>query len=134
MSTWERVAQLPVEIESHELEGRELAFSEEFTRMTTLVHLRGGGHEGIGEDVVYDGLDHVALQAEGGQLPLAGSYTLESFSAALDDTIDALARRRRCATCRRSTGAGRSSPLRSTWRCARLGARSRTCSSASRGR
>jgi hypothetical protein len=88
MSTWERVAQLPVEIESHELEGLELAFSEEFVRMTTLIKLRGGGHEGIGEDVVYDGLDHVALQAEGGKLPLAGSYTLESFSAALDDTID----------------------------------------------
>ncbi len=87
MSTWERVAQLPVEIESHELEGLELAFSEEFVRMTTLVHLRGRGHEGIGEDVVYDGLDHVALQAEGASLPLAGSYTLESFSAALDDTI-----------------------------------------------
>jgi hypothetical protein len=85
--TWDRVAQLPVEIESHSLEGRELAFSEEFTRMTTLIHLVGGGHEGIGEDVVYDGLDHVALQAEGGSLPLAGSYTLESFSAALDSTI-----------------------------------------------
>jgi hypothetical protein len=88
MSTWERVAQLPIEIESHALEGRELAFSEDFVRLTTQIHLHGGDHEGIGEDVVYDGLDHVALQAEGGGLPLAGSYTLESFSQALEGEIE----------------------------------------------
>ena len=51
--------------------------------MTTLIQLRGGGFEGIGEDVVYDGLYHVALQAEGGALPLAGSYTLASCCGAL---------------------------------------------------
>ena len=39
----------------------------------------------MGEDVTYDGLDHVAFQAEGGALPLAGSYTLESFFASLDE-------------------------------------------------
>lgn len=83
--TWELVADLPVEIESHALEGLELSFSEEFTRMTTLVKLRGGGHEGIGEDVVYDGLDHVALQADGGALPLAGSHTLASFAQRLEE-------------------------------------------------
>lgn len=78
--TWDRIADLPFEVESHALEGRELKFTEEFTRMTTLVHLQGGGFEGIGEDVVYDGLDHVSLQAEGGSLPLAGSYTMASWA------------------------------------------------------
>src|SRR6201999_330879 len=52
--TWDRIADLPFEVESHSLEGLELAFSEEFTRMTTLIKLQGGGFEGIGEDVVYD--------------------------------------------------------------------------------
>jgi L-alanine-DL-glutamate epimerase-like enolase superfamily enzyme len=83
MSTYEKLADLPLAIDSHTLEGRELAFSPEFSRLTTLVRLRGDGHEGVGEDVTYDGLDHVALQAEGGSLPLAGSYTLDSFSKRL---------------------------------------------------
>ena len=85
MSTYDRVAELPVEIESYELEGRELAFGEQFTRYTTLIRLRGGGEEGVGEDVVYDGLDHASFQAAGGSLPLAGSYTFDSFSRRLDE-------------------------------------------------
>jgi L-alanine-DL-glutamate epimerase-like enolase superfamily enzyme len=80
MSTWDQLASLPLEVDGYELEGRELAFSEEFVRYTTLIRLRGGGDEGLGEDVVYDGLDHVAFQAAGGTLPLAGSWTLASFS------------------------------------------------------
>ena len=85
MSTYDLVAALPLEIESHELGGRELVFSPEFTRMTTLVRLRGGGHEGVGEDVTYGGLDHVAFQSEGGDLELTGSYTLDSFSRRLEE-------------------------------------------------
>ena len=52
---------------------------------TTEIELHGGGEVGVGEDVTYDGLDHVAFQAEGAALPLAGSYTLESFFAKLDE-------------------------------------------------
>ena len=80
MGTWDQLASLPLEIDGYELEGRELAFSEEFVRYTTLIKLRGGGEEGVGEDVVYDGLDHVAFQAALGSLPLAGSWTLRTFS------------------------------------------------------
>ena len=41
----------------------------------------------MGEDVVYDGLDHVNLQADGPKtIDLAGSYTLDSFSKRLDET------------------------------------------------
>jgi L-alanine-DL-glutamate epimerase-like enolase superfamily enzyme len=83
VSTWEQLASLPVEIDGYSLEGRELPFSEEFTRYTTLITLRGGGEEGVGEDVVYDGLDHVSFQAAGGSLPLAGSWTLGSLSERL---------------------------------------------------
>src|SRR5919106_4826571 len=80
MGTWDQLASLPLEIERYELEGRELAFSEEFVRYTTLITLRGGGEEGVGEDVVYDGLDHSNLQGAGPTLPLAGSHTLGTFA------------------------------------------------------
>ena len=43
--------------------------SHEFTRRTTVIHLEGGGHEGVGEDVTYSGEDQAALQAEGPTLP-----------------------------------------------------------------
>jgi hypothetical protein len=88
MSTYDKVAGLPLEIESYELEGRELALGPEFTRFTTIVRMRGGGHEGVGEDVVYDGLDHAALQAGGTDLALPGSHTLDSFSRLLDEKVD----------------------------------------------
>jgi len=44
-----------------------------------VIGLRGGGHEGVGEDVTYDALDHVAFQDAGPNLPLAGTWTVESF-------------------------------------------------------
>ena len=91
MGTWEQLAALPLELDGYDLEGRELAFSEEFVRYTTVITLRGGGERGVGEDVVYDGLDHVSFQAAGGWLPLAGSWTLGSFAehlAALDQFPD----------------------------------------------
>ena len=88
MSSYERIADLPLEVESLGFEGRELEFTPEFTRATTLIQLRGpGGETGVGEDVVYDEIDHVNLQADGpGTIDLAGSYTLDSFSQRLEDT------------------------------------------------
>ena len=86
MSTWELLAGLPLEIEEIALDGREMQWTPEFTRMTTRVLLRGGGEEGVGEDVVYDGLDQVAFQSDGTKLPVAGSWTLDSFSQHLGET------------------------------------------------
>jgi hypothetical protein len=83
VSTYESVAELPLAVESYSLEPHELSFGEMFTRMTTVVRLHGEGHDGAGEDVTYDGLDHVALQSAGASLPLAGSFTLDSFSRRL---------------------------------------------------
>src|SRR5207247_8826209 len=85
MSTYDAVADLPLTIESCHLDARELRFTEEFTRMTTLVRLRGDGQDGVGEDVTYDGLDHVALQAAGAPAGLAGSYTVDAFSRRLGE-------------------------------------------------
>ena len=88
MSSYERISELPLEIESLRFEGRELKFSPEFVRATTLIELRGpGGETGVGEDVVYDEIDHVNLQADGpATIDLAGSYTLDSFSKRLEET------------------------------------------------
>ncbi len=83
MGTWDQLASLPLEIDGYDLEGRELAFSEEFVRYTTLITLRGGGEDGVGEDVTYDGIDHAGFQAAGPVLPLAGSHTLGSFAERL---------------------------------------------------
>ena len=52
--------------------------------MTTVVRLRGGGAEGLGEDVTWYTEHHDREQAAGPVLPVAGSWTLDSFSAALE--------------------------------------------------
>jgi len=83
VSTYRRLAELPLEVEEYELEGLELEVTSDFVRVTTLVKLQGGGHEGVGEDVTYDALDHIALRDAGASLPLVGSYTLDSFSRRL---------------------------------------------------
>jgi hypothetical protein len=87
VSTYSRLADLPLRIESYELEPLEAEVSSEFTRLSTVIRLQGGGHEGVGEDVTYDGLDHVALQDAGPNLPLPGLYTIDSFSELLG-TLD----------------------------------------------
>ena len=83
MALFDRVARLPLEIESYELEGLEHDLGQ-FVRKTTVIHLRGGGQEGIGEDVTYDPGDQEAFQARAEDLPLAGSHTIDSFSELLD--------------------------------------------------
>ncbi len=83
MSTWERLAGLPVEIDGYELEGLVQSVSSDFERKSTLIRLRGAEQEGVGEDVTYDAEDHDILQAAGPSLPLAGSFTLAGFCAHL---------------------------------------------------
>ena len=80
MSTYELVADLPLTIEGYDLEGLEQHVSSDFERKSTIIHLRGAGEEGVGEDVVYDAVDHEIAEREGPSLPLAGDWTLRSFS------------------------------------------------------
>ncbi len=80
MSTYDLLADLQLEIESYELERLEQRVSTDFTRVTTVIHLHGGGEEGIGEDVTYTGEDQDAFQARGTELPITGSHALDSFS------------------------------------------------------
>jgi hypothetical protein len=78
MSTFDRIADLPLEVDGYALDGRQLQVPG-FERLTTVIRLQGGGEEGRGEDVTYDALDHVALQDEGASLNLTGHATLGEF-------------------------------------------------------
>jgi hypothetical protein len=75
------LAELALEIEGVELGRNEAAVSPEFRRVTTIVQLRGGGEEGLGEDVTYlaDLHDDVPVPQ------VAGSWTVGSFSESLED-------------------------------------------------
>ncbi|MGH2849652.1 MAG: hypothetical protein ACRDLP_03450 [Solirubrobacteraceae bacterium] len=77
---YDRLAGLELEIDGYSLERLDSTTTAGWTRSSTVIALRGGGEEGIGEDVTYAIEDHDALNAAGPTLPLAGSWTLASFS------------------------------------------------------
>lgn len=84
MSLYDAVRELRLVIEEYELEPLLLAARPDFTRQTTVVHLHGGGEEGLGEDVTYEGAAHDEQRERGATLPLAGEWTLDTFSQHLD--------------------------------------------------
>jgi L-alanine-DL-glutamate epimerase-like enolase superfamily enzyme len=75
VSTFDRLAELPIRVESYELEDQDREYGE-FTRPSTIIHMRGDGHEGVGEDVVYTVLDHIAHRDAGPVHDLSGPKTL----------------------------------------------------------
>ena len=79
-STWERLAGLSLQIDSYDLEPLQATVSSEFERKSTVIRLAGADEVGLGEDVTYDAVDHEVLQDAGPVLPLAGSWTIGSFS------------------------------------------------------
>jgi hypothetical protein len=74
-------------VAEYALERLELPVSTGFTRVTTVIRLRGGGEEGVGEDVTYTAAEHDAFQrafGDGG-LPLVGRWdSFDELSRALD--------------------------------------------------
>ncbi len=84
MSTFDLLADLPLRVDGYALEGLYANVSSGFERLSTVVHLHGNGAEGVGEDVVYDAEDQVALQEAGPALALAGSYALVEFCELID--------------------------------------------------
>jgi hypothetical protein len=78
MPSFDLLADLPLEIEGYELSGLDLQ-TPDFERLSTVIRIRGGGEEGLGEDVTYDALDQVALQDAGPTLDLTGHATLGEF-------------------------------------------------------
>jgi hypothetical protein len=88
MTLYERVADLPVQVDGYTLERLEFPVSTGFTRVTTVIRLRGDGEEGVGEDVTYAAPEHDAFQAaySGGGLPLVGSWrSFDELSRALGE-------------------------------------------------
>ena len=63
MALYDAVSDLALEIDSYELERLEYVISPEFTRVTTVVHLRGAGEEGIGEDARLVFVTHEAKES-----------------------------------------------------------------------
>ena len=84
MSTYALISDLPLTIDGFETERLELPISNEFTRVTTVMHLRADGEEGLGEDVTYNVEDQDRFGDVAGALPLAGEWTIDSFSRHLD--------------------------------------------------
>ncbi len=84
MSTFAKLAELPIEIESCHLQGlaRSVPLGE---RLSTVVRLLGRGEEGVGEDVIVYPPDQQAFQ-QAGAPDLTGSWTL----AELGDRMDSL--------------------------------------------
>jgi L-alanine-DL-glutamate epimerase-like enolase superfamily enzyme len=79
VSTWELLADLPVQIDRVSLEGLQAHVSSNFERLSTIIHFQGLGAEGVGEDVSYDAVDHEILQAAGPAAGLEGTWTMASF-------------------------------------------------------
>jgi L-alanine-DL-glutamate epimerase-like enolase superfamily enzyme len=86
VSTFDLLADLPLEVDGYALEGLQANVSSGFERLSTVVHLTGGGFEGVGEDVVYDALDHIAFQDAGPvhARALSGRHTLGEFCELVD--------------------------------------------------
>jgi hypothetical protein len=77
--TYDQLADLPLTVDGYELEALERPGAQ-WTRRTTVFHLQGGGEAGVGEDVTYAPEDQERQQQAGPVLPLAGEWTLDSFS------------------------------------------------------
>ena len=83
MPLFDLVRELTLDVERVVLEPHALPLKH-MTRRTTVIHLHGAGHEGVGEDVSYDGELQLAFTDD--SLPsLSGSHTLEGFSRLVAD-------------------------------------------------
>ncbi len=79
MGTFDQLADLSLEVDGYSLEPLEARLGPDMLRRCTVVHLRGGEHEGLGEDVTYAPEQHDSFQAAGAVHALAGSWTLADF-------------------------------------------------------
>lgn len=87
MGSYDKIADLPIVIDSYSLELLEHEVSAGWTRCTSIIRFAGDGEEGRGEDVNYSEGDQRRFQEEGTGFPLAGRWTMAELSTHLD-TID----------------------------------------------
>ena len=133
MSTYERIAGPAPGDRRLRARGARKTVSSGFERRTTVIHLQGGGDEGLGEDVTYDADDQIEQQDARPRAParrrLDPAVVLGSISARLDHLQAGPPKMPMFPNYR---GWGFEEARRSTSRCARLGARWPRCSSATR--
>jgi hypothetical protein len=84
MTLYDRLADLPLTVESSDRTSRRRETSSDFTRVTSTFVLLGEDEFGAGEDVTYDAEDHEALP-EPPAFDFTGEYTFDEFSRSLDD-------------------------------------------------
>lgn len=80
MSLYDAVRDLRLVVNNYALEGLEQQVSSGFLRKSTVIRLAGAGEEGLGEDVTYEATEHDLVQAQGPVHPLAGEWTVGTFS------------------------------------------------------
>jgi len=80
VSLYDAVRDLPLSIDNYALEGLEQQVSSGFLRKSTVIRLAGAGEEGLGEDVTYEATEHDLVLAQGPVQPLAGEWTIATFS------------------------------------------------------
>jgi hypothetical protein len=83
MGTYDRIASLPLLIDDVAYERQSQAVSSGFERVSTAIVMRGGGHEGRGEDICYTPADHDLLPAPG-SLGIEGTHTMATLAEQLD--------------------------------------------------
>ena len=83
-STFAKLADLPLEIESCACRASRVSISMGFERLTTVVCLHGGGEEGVGEDVDLLSRRSVGLSAVPVPRTWPGSWTLAEFGEHVD--------------------------------------------------
>jgi hypothetical protein len=84
MASYDAIRDLPLVVEDCTFEGLDITFGQ-FERLTTVVKLHGSGEEGIGEDVIYDAVDHIGQQSHGPPEGLAFSGSFDEFSRRLGE-------------------------------------------------
>lgn len=85
--TYAVLAELPLQIDGYSLEPLSQPMGPDRLRRTTVIHLRGRGEEGAGEDATPVEDDQLTFQHAPTTLPLTGSWTVDSFSSHLT-TLD----------------------------------------------
>jgi hypothetical protein len=80
LSLYDHVRDLPLTVDGYTLDGLEQDVSSDFLRKTTIIRIHGAGEEGAGEDVTYEAAEHDSQQGRGAVLPVAGAWTLQTFS------------------------------------------------------
>lgn len=83
--TFAKIAELPVEIDSIEYTPLVRDTSSGFTKITTVIRLRGRGEDGLGEDVTWDQIDQIEFVRNPTPDRILGRWTLAELSAILDE-------------------------------------------------